>query len=160
MASYQLDDVDKQLLTLLQENARYTAIELAEQIGVSDNTIHNRMERLEEKGIITGYSATVDHDQTGLSLFFLFICTARISERSAVAEEVLMLPQVVEVTEVMSGEHNLLIKVYGAEDEDITRVAEQLDDLALEINDEKLIKTEHTQPLDYVEVKEMIPHED
>ena len=160
MASYQLDDVDKELLKLLQENARYTAIELAEQIGVSDNTIHNRMERLEERGIITGYTTSVNHDETGLNLFFLFICTARISERSSVASEVLKLPQVVEVTEVMSGEQNLLIKVYGTEDEDITHVAEQLDDLALEINDEKLIKTEHTQPLDYVEIEAMMSQED
>lgn len=159
MATYQIDDVDRQILKLLQENARYTAIELGEQIGVSDNTIHNRMERLEEEGVITGYTATVNHDRTGLDLFFLFICTTRISKRSKVAEEVLTLPQVVEVTEVMSGEQNLLVKVYGAEDEDITRVAQELDDLALEINDEKLIKTEHTQPLDYVEVAEMLPQE-
>ena len=160
MASYRIDNVDKRLLRQLQENARHTAIELAEKIGVSDNTVHNRMERLEEAGIITGYTATVDHGRTGLSLFFLFVCTARISERSTVAAEALALPQVVEVTEVMSGEQNLLIKVYGAGDEDITRVAEQLDDLALEINDEKLIKTEHTRPLDYVEIEEMLPQED
>lgn len=159
MASYQIDDVDKQILNLLQENARYTAIDLGEQIGVSDNTIHNRMRRLEEEGVITGYTATVDHDRTGLDLFFLFICTTRISERSEVAEEVLTLPQVVEVTEVMSGEENLLIKVYGAEDPDITRVAQQLDELPLEINDEKLIKNEHSKPLDYVEVEEMVVQE-
>ena len=160
MASYQLDEVDKHLLELLQENSRYTAIELAEQIGVSDNTIHNRMNQLERDGIITGYTSTVDHDRTGLNLFFLFICTARISDRSAVAEEILALPQVVEVIEVMSGEQNLLVKVYGAEDGDITYVAEQLDDLALEINDEKLIKTAHAQPLDYLQVDEMLPRDD
>ncbi len=159
MASYQLDDVDKHLLELLQENARYTAIEIAERIGVSDNTIHNRMQQLKREGIITGYTTTVDPTRTGLSLFFLFICTARISDRSAVAEEILALPQVVEVTEVMSGEQNLLVKVYGAGDEDITHVAEQLDDLALEINDEKLIKTAHTEPLDYLEIEGVPPQD-
>lgn len=160
MASYQLDDVDKRLLGLLQENARYTAIELAEKVGVSDNTIHNRMERLEEEGIVSGYAAAVNHDQAGLGLYFLFICTARISERSTTAEKVLTFPQVVEVTEVMSGERNLLIKMLGAEDEDITRVAEKIDDLDIEINDEKLIRTEHIQPLDYVEIEELLPQED
>ena len=160
MTFYQLDDVDKQLLGLLQENARYTALDLAEQVGVSDNTIHNQMERLEEAGIITGYTATVDHDQTGLDLYFLFTCTARISKRADVAAEALALPQVVEVTELMTGERNLLIKMYGAEDEDITWVAEQMDDLALEINDENLIRAEHTKPLDYVEVEEMLPRDE
>ena len=160
MTTYRIDDVDRQILNLLQKDARYTAIELAERVGVSDNTIHNRMGRLEEEGVITGYTARVDHNRTGLSLFFLFICTARVSERSDVADAVLALPQVVEVTEVMSGEENLLVKVYGAEDEDITHVAEELDGLALRVNDEKLIKVEHSQPLDYVEVEDIVSLEE
>lgn len=156
MAAYQLDEVDKQLLGLLQENARYTALELADEVGVSDNTVHNRIERLEDEGIITGYTTTVDHDRAGLRLFFLFVCTTRISERAAVAQEALELPQVVEVTEVMSGERNLLIKTYGAEDEDISHVATQMDELDLEIIDEKMIKTEHTASIDYLELGTMI----
>lgn len=156
MASYQLDEVDKQLLGLLQDNARYTALELADEVGVSDNTVHNRIDRLEDEGIITGYTTGVDHDRAGFRLFFLFICTTRISERAAVAAEVVELPQVVEVTEVMSGERNLLIKVYGAEDEDISSVATQIDELDLEIIDEKLIRTEHSASLDYLELSDMI----
>jgi len=156
MAEYALDDVDKQLLNLLQENARYKAIELAEEIGVSDNTIHNRMERLEQKGIIAGYTTAIDRDRTGLQLHFHFICTARISNRSDVAETVLTLPQVTEVTELITGQENLHIKAVGAEDRDITHLAEQLDQLNLEINDENLVRTEHTTPLDYVEVLDQL----
>lgn len=156
MTEYQLDEVDKQLLNLLQENARSKAIELAERIGVSDNTIHNRMERLEEAGVITGYTASIDHDRTGLRLYFHFSCTTRISERSEVAEKAMELPQVIEVTELMTGQKNLLIKTVGREDEDITHVAEQLDDLDLEINDENLIRVERTKPLDYIKVTELL----
>ena len=154
MEAYQLDEVDKQLLNLLQENARYKAIELAEEIGVSDNTIHNRMERLEEENIITGYTTTTNYDRTGLRLYFHFSCTARISERTGVAEKAMELPQIVEVTELMTGHENLHMKAVGAEDEDITAIAERLDDLSLEINDENLIRAEHTQSLDYVTVLE------
>lgn len=159
MATYQLDDVDKQLLNLLQENARYKAVELAEEIGVSDNTIHKRMEQLEEENVITGYTTTTDYDRTGLRLYFHFSCTASISERSDVAEEAMALSQVVEVTELMTGHENLHLKAVGAEDEDITAIAEQLDDLALEINDENLIRAERTQPLDYVEVFDVVREE-
>ena len=159
MGTYQLDDVDKQLLNLLQENARYKAVELAEELGVSDNTIHNRMERLEEENIITGYTTTTDYDRSGLRLYFHFSCTARISERSDVAEEAMALPQVVEVTELMTGHENIHLKAVGAEDEDITAVAEQLDNLSLEINDENLIRAERTRPLDYVEVLEIVDEE-
>ena len=155
MTTYELDDVDKRLLALLQENARYTALELADRVGVSDNTIHNRMARLEEADVITGYSASVDHDRVGLDLYFLFTCTVRISDRTEVAQRALALPGVLEVTELMTGEHNLLIKAVGAKDEDITQVAEQVDDFKLEINDETLIRTEHAKPLDYIELEEV-----
>ena len=153
MIDYELDDVERRLLTLLQENARYTAVEMADRIGVSDNTIHKRMNRLEEAGVITGYNARVDHDRTGLSLYFIFICTARISKRAEVAEQAMQIPEVVEVTELMTGQQNLHIKLLGTEDEDITRLAEQIDQLELEINDENLLRGEHVKPIDYTEVE-------
>ena len=156
MTAYQLDDVDRQLLNLLQEDARYKATELAEEIGVSDNTVHNRMARLEEAGVITGYTATVDHDLMGLRLYFHFTCTARISNRSDVAEAAMALPQVIEVIELMTGHENIHIKAVGAEDENITAVAEQLDELSLEINDENLIRSERRTPLDHVEVLKLV----
>lgn len=150
--AYSLDEVDKQLLNLLQENARYTAIDLAERIGVSDNTVHNRMNQLEDAGVITGYSASISPERAGLDLYFHFTCTARISQRSTVAEEAMAFPEVLEVTELMTGQQNLLIKMVGADDHDITKLAEQIDQLDLEINDENLIRAEHTKPLDFVSV--------
>lgn len=149
MQDYTLDDVDQQLIEMLQEDARYTAIELAEAIGVSDNTIHNRMDRLESEGVITGYDAAIDQDRIGLGLFISMICTARISDRSEVADKAIEIPQVVEVTELMTGERNIHVKAVGAEDEDITRVAERVNELALEINDENLIRAERTSGLDF-----------
>ena len=157
--AYTLDDVDKQILNALQENARYTAIELAEAVGVSDNTIHNRIDRLEEAGIVTGYTTNIDFRKIGLRLYFHFTCTAAISERATVAERAMELSQVLEVTELMTGQENLHIKAVGGEDRDITHVAEQLDQLPLEINDENLIRAEHTDSLDYVELSGLIESE-
>lgn len=152
MAAYELDDVDRQLLNLLQENSRYTGIQLAEQTGVSDNTVHNRMQRLEEAGVITGYTTTVDHERVGFELHFHFSCTTRISDRAAVADEAMEIPGVLEVTELMTGQENLSIKAVGKVDEDITEIAEQLDGLKLEINDENLIRAERDNTLDYVSI--------
>lgn len=156
MSTYELDDVDRQLLNLLQSDARFSAIELAEQIGVSDNTVHNRMDRLQEAGVVTGYTTSVDLDRAGLRLYFHFTCTASISERSTVAEQAMELPQVLEVTELMTGQENLQIKAVGVQDDDITHVAERLDQLSLTINDENLIREEHVQPIDLVELGEML----
>lgn len=154
MTNYDLDDVDRRLLDLLQENARYPATELAERLAVSDNTVHNRMERLEEAGVITGYGTAIDHDRAGLGLRFVFTCTARISQRSAMADEILEIPEVIEVIELMTGQENIVIKALGARDEDITRVAERVDELDVEINDENLVREEHVRPLDFVRVAE------
>lgn len=156
MAEYVLDDVDKQLLYYLQQDARYTAIEIADRIGVSDNTIHNRMEKLEEAGIITGYTTSIDLKKVDLSLYFLFVCTSRISDRSTVADNALALPQVIEVTELMTGQRNLHIKAVGDEDRDITHVAQQLDNLNLEVNDELLIRAKHETPIDLTSLDEII----
>ena len=156
MADYELDSIDRQLLNLLQTDARYTAIELAEELGVSDNTVHNRMDRLEEAGIITGYRVTVDRWRTGLDLYFQFSCTARISERAEVASAALAISGVVEVTELMTGQENLDIRAVGAVDEDITAIAEQLDGLDLEIEDENLVREEHAGVLDYVVIEDVM----
>jgi DNA-binding Lrp family transcriptional regulator len=147
-----LDDIDRRLLTLLQENARYSAVELADRIDVSDNTVHNRLERLEDAGIISGYTATVPPTNVGLDFYFMFLCTARISDRSTVAENALAIPEVIDVTELMTGQRNLYIKAVGSEHDDITRIARALDDLELEVNDEYLIRDEHTTGIDFESV--------
>ncbi|WP_254544428.1 Lrp/AsnC family transcriptional regulator [Halomarina pelagica] len=152
MSPYDLDEVDKQILTYIQEDARFTATGLAERVGVSDNTIHHRLDDLEEAGVITGYRTTLDPDEIGLSLYFLFVCTVPISRRAEVAAQVRDFPEVVEVTELMTGQRNLLVKVVGAEDEDITHLATRLDELDLEIDDENMIRAEYSRPLEVVEL--------
>jgi DNA-binding Lrp family transcriptional regulator len=153
MSEYELDDVDKELLELLQESSRYPATELAERVGVSDNTVHNRIQRLEEAGVVTGYTTTLDLDELGLDLYFMFTCTARVSDRGDVAQEIRQLPPVLEVTELMTGQQNLLVKAVAVDDEDITHVAEQIDALNLEIDDENLIRAEHANPVDLAAIE-------
>lgn len=155
----QLDDVDKQLLDLLQENARYTATELATHVEVSDNTVHNRMARLEEAGVITGYTTTVEPAEVGLELTFHFTCTARISERADKADAVMSIPNVREVTELMTGQENLHITAVGATTDDISEVAQRLEELGVEVNDEILVRESHRKLLDYVTVMELVDDE-
>lgn len=152
--SHQLDKIDAHLLTLLQENARYAATDLADEIGVSDNTVHNRMTRLEDAEIIEKYTADIDPKRAGLQFYYHFTCTTPISKRAEVAEQVISFPGVVEVTELMTGEENLHIRLVGKTDEDITRMAQTLDELALEITDENLIRAERTNSIDLTAFEE------
>jgi len=146
--SNEIDAVDAQLLALLQRNARSKATDLAEAIGVSDNTVHNRMSRLEDAGVIERYTTEVDPREAGLQFYYHFTCTTPISDRSEVAEQIISYPEVVDVTELMTGQENLHIKLVGRTDQDVTRMAQKLDDLNLEITDENLIRAEHVNPID------------
>lgn len=55
-----MDNIDRKILHLLQENARYPLKYLASQVYLSSPAVSARIERLEKAGIITGYHATVD----------------------------------------------------------------------------------------------------
>ena len=78
-------------------DARRPVTEIAEYAGVSDNTVRNRMRRLEDRGVIQGYSADIDYHRTGIRHSSQFVCTARMGEPDELADRARDIPGVVEV---------------------------------------------------------------
>ena len=140
-----LDSVDRSILHHLQENARNNITDIANEVGVSGNTVRNRMEELEEKGIIKGYSVDIDYKEAGLDLHFAFTCTASISKREELARDILAIPGVIEVREFMTGQENIYLEALGTDAEDITRIAHEIDELGAEIHIEKLIRNDFSK---------------
>ena len=69
MAIYELDHIDRSLIGALRKNARLSVSALAKTLQVSRATIQNRMGRLEQRGVITGYTALVSSStQESISL--------------------------------------------------------------------------------------------
>jgi DNA-binding Lrp family transcriptional regulator len=64
----QLDDIDRQLLSILQLNAREPVAEIARRLGVARTTVVARIERLEQTGIIGGYTLKLGRDVVDASL--------------------------------------------------------------------------------------------
>ncbi len=60
-----LDNVDKQILGLLQQNAKLTIKELAEELNLTTSPIFERIKRLEKEGIIEGYVALLNPERVG-----------------------------------------------------------------------------------------------
>jgi DNA-binding Lrp family transcriptional regulator len=147
MADEGLDDVDRAIIHALQTDARNTSSsEIAERTGTSGSTVRKRIQRLESEGVIKGYSADVDYQQSGYPLRMLLFCTASIPERGDLVPEILDIPGVVSVQELVTGEQNLLVTVVGESDSDITPVAQELLDMGLTVADEVLVRSHETTP--------------
>ncbi|WP_075936285.1 Lrp/AsnC family transcriptional regulator [Halosegnis longus] len=147
MSEEPIDDVDRAILYALQEDARnMSSGDIAERTGTSDSTVRKRIQRLESDGIIKGYSASVDYQESGYPLRMLLYCTAAIPDRGELVSEILAIEGVVSVQELVTGEQNLLVTAVGEVDSDITPVAQELLDMGLTVADEVLVRSHETTP--------------
>lgn len=62
MAKEFIDKLDRQLIALLQSNARDSTTNLSKKLGIARTTVHERIARLERNGTIKGYSAVLSRD--------------------------------------------------------------------------------------------------
>lgn len=70
-----MEETDREILTLLATDGRMSYTDLGKATGLSTSAVHQRVKRLETRGLIKGYGATVDHDQIGLPLTALISIT-------------------------------------------------------------------------------------
>lgn len=144
---FQIDTVDRRILYYLTQEARHTsAPDIAEQVDKSAPTVRNRIRRLEEAGIISGYHAHIDYERADGRLTDLLVCSTSATERQELAQRVLDVTGVVNVREIMSGKGNLHIKVVGEDTDDLTRIAQDIAALGIEIDDEDLVHREYFRP--------------
>ena len=66
--SMDLDETDRRLLSLLNDDARQSQRQLARQLGVAQGTVTNRIKRLEKGGVISGYSAVLNPEKIGWTM--------------------------------------------------------------------------------------------
>jgi Lrp/AsnC family leucine-responsive transcriptional regulator len=63
-----MEEIDRRIVELLAGDGRMSFTDLARETGLSVSAVHQRVRRLEKRGVIRGYSALVDHDAIGLPL--------------------------------------------------------------------------------------------
>ncbi|MGM0590510.1 MAG: Lrp/AsnC family transcriptional regulator [Halobacteriota archaeon] len=137
-----LDSVDQGIVAALLSDARHaTNAELGRQVGVSDGTVRNRIDRLESTGLIRGYHAAVDYEQLGLSFRALVVGTASPSRSSEISAEASSLPGVIRVYELLGGEENVFVEVVGTDDADIASLTSQLSEIGLSVTDTLVIRS-------------------
>jgi Lrp/AsnC family transcriptional regulator, leucine-responsive regulatory protein len=74
--SFSADDVDLRLLELLREDGRISVTRLAEELGLSRSSVHQRIDRLREADVLRGFSAVVDSRQLGLDVAAVVLLSA------------------------------------------------------------------------------------
>lgn len=156
-----LDNVDRGILHLLQLDARNTtAQEIGDKTGVSPSTVRNRIDRLEENGIITGYHPAIDYEAARLPLEVLFIVTAPPTKRSEAVEEVLDIKGVVDVRETLTGRRNIYVEAVGTNTADVSRMTDTIHELGLEIESSDIVKQRRVQPFDHFHYEGELVRED
>lgn len=142
-----IDEIDEQIIYYLTEEARHTsAPDIAEELDISPPTVRNRIRRLEENGVILGYHAHLNYERANSRLTNLFVCTTSATKRQELAQRALGIPGVINVREIMTGRGSLRIKAVGTGTDDLTRIAQDITDLGIEIEDEGLIHREYFRP--------------
>lgn len=63
-----MEALDRQIITHLAEDGRMSFADLGRRVGLSTSAVHQRVKRLEERGMISGYQAVIDHAAVGLPL--------------------------------------------------------------------------------------------
>ena len=63
-----MEDLDQRILALLAADGRMSFTDLGKATGLSTSAVHQRVKRLEQRGVVTGYGAWVDHEQLGKPL--------------------------------------------------------------------------------------------
>ena len=106
-----LDDTDRQLLMLLQEDDRQSLAALSEKIGVAVSTINDRIKRLVRSGMITGFHARIAPESVGLNLLaFIMVSWSNPKVEASFLERVKASPDVLECHHV-TGDWNYLLKL-------------------------------------------------
>jgi len=114
---YSIDETDRRLLRVLQVDGRITNHDLAGRCGLSPAAAFERVKRLRESGVITGYAAQLDPARLGRALLiYVEILLDRTTDDvfTAFADHVRMVPDVLEC-HMVAGGFDYLLKVRVAD---------------------------------------------
>jgi Lrp/AsnC family leucine-responsive transcriptional regulator len=132
-----MDDRDKLILAALQENARATLGEIAERVGMAASSVHDRVRKLEQAGIIRAYRAEVDPEALGLFVTALVSVTPLDPKQpDDLPDRVLEFPEVEDCHSV-AGDENYILKVR-------TRTTSALEDLLRRLREKAGVHTRTT----------------
>lgn len=120
-----IDETDRDILNILQENARTPNVDIARRIGVAPSTVHERIRKMERRGVIKGYETRLGDKDLGLGLTtFILVRTEERVGATAIGRILAKLSQVIE-THFVAGQYAYLLKVRVADTDALKELLQQ-----------------------------------
>jgi len=110
--NYEIDNVDLKILNLLMEDAKIPYTEVAKKVFVSGGTVHVRMKKLEEMGVVSGTTLKMDYSKLGYDVTcFMGIYLQKSSLYDRVVQELKEIHEIVKI-HYTTGNYNIFIKIH------------------------------------------------
>ena len=117
-----IDDTDRKILEILQQNSRTSNADIARSVGMAASATLERIRKLEERGMIRGYGVDLEPRMLGLGILaFIFVKADESLAQAPTAEALAAIPQVLEVHHI-AGEDCYLAKVRAASTDTLGRM--------------------------------------
>jgi Lrp/AsnC family transcriptional regulator, regulator for asnA, asnC and gidA len=144
MAKFKLDNVDHQILDMLIDNSRVPFTDIAKKHNVSAGTIHVRVKKMEDAGIITGSTLIVDYKKLGYSFIaYVGIFLNKTSQTKFVLERLKTIPNVT-VAHITTGKFNIFCKIRAKSTTHAKDIIYQIDDIDGVLRTETMISLEES----------------
>ena len=144
MAKFRLDEVDHQILDILIDNTRTPFTDIAKKLKISAGTVHVRVKKMEEAGIIVGSSLTLDYKKLGYAFIaYVGVFLQKTSQTKFVLERINEIPFVT-VAHVTTGKFNIFCKIRAKDTEHAKQIIFELDDIEGVYRTETMISLEES----------------
>jgi len=120
-----MDRKDKIILELLSENARLPYSEIAKKLGISETAVRKRVRKLEEKGVIEGYTLRINPVKLGYkSIAHVGIDTDPNTFLGVACK--LKEMDAIKCVAITSGGHMIMVDIWAKDSEELTKILEEI----------------------------------
>lgn len=129
MSKVKLDETDHQILNMLIENTRTPFTDIAKKLLISAGTVHVRVKKMEEMGIIIGSSLSLDYKKLGYTFIaYVGIYLKKTSQTQFVINRIQEIPNVT-VASITTGKYNIFCKLRARNTDHAKEVIFKIDDI-------------------------------
>jgi Lrp/AsnC family transcriptional regulator for asnA, asnC and gidA len=122
-----LDDIDKNIIRILQDDARTSYREIQDRLGISIGTIHNRISKLRDLGVVQGYTLRLSNEKLGYKLTFLIRVNVDGKHTEEILEDLTKIPEVCSIFHT-TGEQSAALICRFKDSEDVHKFIRQLNE--------------------------------